>query len=63
MKLTLVQSGIFLFFLMSCTTNTDWDSGGEATEAHLYEQRQEQVETTRRQFPSNGPENDQRTPF
>lgn len=63
MKRTLVQSLFLSLFLMACATNTDWDSGAEATEAHLYEQRQEQVETTRRQLPSSGPATDQRTPF
>jgi len=52
-KLALLFSLIFL----SCTakTRSDWDSGAQAQRNFQEQQRQEQMENVRNQFPSTQP--------
>lgn len=48
MKLT-----FFLIFLAACATkNPNWDSGSKKTQSAVQEQRQEQQNHTRDQFPN-----------
>lgn len=54
MKGILVFTLLSLFCLSCSSERADWDSGGQAQDAFQQERQEENVESTRQQFPTSG---------